>query len=80
MSNKEPTYLELIGLGPEDLARYSKQETYEQKFYRELARSLEIEKQLIAEGRQKEAPPIQQEPVRFTRISADTPWPGWGGS
>lgn len=56
MPNKEPTYLELIGLGPEDLARYSKQENYEQQFNRELARSLEVEKQLIAQGRQKRSP------------------------
>mgnify|MGYP001127038615 CR=1 FL=1 len=77
MPNKEPTYLELIGLGPEDLARYSKQENYEQQFNRELARSLEVEKQLIAQGRQNVAPPIQQTPVRFIRIAADTPW--WQG-
>jgi hypothetical protein len=76
-TEKEPTYLELIGLGPEDLARYSKQETYEQQFNREIARSLEIEKQLIAQGRQNVTPPIQQTPIRFIRISADTPW--WQG-
>lgn len=77
MPNKEPTYLELIGLSPDDLDRYSKQETYEQQFNREMARSLEIEKQLIAEGGQKAAPPTQQKPIRIPRISANAPW--WEG-
>ena len=77
MPNKEPTYLELIGLSFEDLERYSKQETYEQLFNREMARSLEIEKQLIAEGRQNAVPPTQQKPIRIARVSANTPW--WQG-